>query len=121
MQCRVHKSSAKELEKMEKKLKERKGQFQENTADSTSSHHTAEEGMSCSGVELEVVEEVVEKIVVVEEIEHISSSLLPPPSSSPGIESSQEIPYSTSCRALLIGIGADEQMVSLLHSIVLLA
>jgi hypothetical protein len=103
MQCRVHKSSAKELEKMEKKLRERKGQFQDNTADSTSSHHTIEEGITCSGVELEVVEEV----------EPIIGSLLPPSSSSPGIEPSKEIPYSTSCRALLIGIGADEQMVSL--------
>ena len=113
MQCRVHKSSAKELEKMEKKLKERKGQIQDNTADSTSSHHTAEEGISCSCVELEAVEDVVEEIEVVEEVEPIISSLLPPSLLSPGIESSKEIPYSTSCRALLIGIGADEQMVSL--------
>jgi hypothetical protein len=112
MQCRVHKSSAKELEKMEKKLKERKGLFQNDAAGSTSSHHTIQEGTSCNGVELEVVEE----IEVVEEVEPVISSRLPPSSSSPGIESSKEIPYipySTSCRALLIGIGADEQMVSL--------
>jgi hypothetical protein len=113
MQCRVHKSSAKELEKMEKKLKERKGQFQDNTADNFFSHHTIEEEVSFSGVELEVAEEVVEEIEAVEVVEPITSSRLPPSSSSPAIESSKEIPYSTSCRALLIGIGADEQMVSL--------
>ena len=119
MQCRVHKSSAKELEKMEKKLKGRKGQIQDDTADSTSSHQAIEEGITCSGVE--VVEEVVEEIEVAEDVEPILSSLLPPSSSSPGIVSSKEIPYSTSCRALLIGIGADEQMVSHLYSIVLIA
>ena len=58
--------------------------------------------------EIEVVKEV--------EVEPPASCLFPPPLSSPGMEIAEEVPYTTSCRALLIGIGADEQMVSRLPS-----
>ena len=104
VQCRVHKSSAKELEKMEKKLKERRGQCQDptaQTADSASVLDPVEDIVICN--EVEVVEEI--------EVEPTTSGHLPSLTPSPQSGLSEEIPYTTSCRALLIGIGADEQMV----------
>ena len=102
VQCRVHRSSAKELEKMEKKLKERRGPCQDPTAqiaDSASVLDTVEDIIICNELE------------VVEEIEPTTSGHLPSLTPSPQSGLSEEIPYTTSCRALLIGIGADEQMV----------
>jgi hypothetical protein len=94
-QCHVHKSSAKELEKMAKKQKEKKSFLEgHNPCEEQASMIVSEEqlhAVECSAVETSVSPEVA-------------------PCSS-------QTAYSTSCRALLIGIGADEQMVGAVCSV----
>jgi hypothetical protein len=87
--CNVHKSSAKELEKMAKKQKEKK-RFLEG-------HNPCEEQASMTVSE--------------EKSDEVESSALEAFVSPEAAPWSSETAYTTSCRALLIGIGADEQMV----------
>lgn len=87
--CNVHKSSAKELEKMAKKQKEKKrfleGHLPHEEQDSIMVNEEQSDAAECSAVAASVV-----------------------PDAAPCLP---QTAYSTSCRALLIGIGADEQMV----------
>ena len=86
--CSVHKSSAKELEKMGKKLKE-KLRFQ--------------------GKELETVSDKFE--ISPEDFIDLQNNPIISENSKECSAAITDVAYATSCRALLIGIGADEQMV----------